>query len=118
MAILTTAQKTYIRSNTGDNGTPPHLDDDYLQYLYDNNAGSDLNKTVYWAIRALIGIASTKVSQSNARTGDSKSEQQWREALENMAKDWGAITGLGASSASVGSINLGIDEEIDSYNIT
>ena len=87
---LTTAQITHIRNNTGDTDTAsPNLDDTYLQYLYDNDGDSDLDQTIYYAVRALLGIAAQKVSTSNSRTGDSKSSQQWFEHLQSLEKTWG-----------------------------
>lgn len=119
MADLTASEITYIRNITGDTDTAsPHLSDTFLEYLFDNKAGSDVDKTVVWAIRALLGIAANKVSQSNARTGDSKSNQQWFEHLQSLLSTWEGITGLQSSTVTIGSINLGIDEEDDEFDIT
>ncbi len=119
MATLTTAQITHIRNNTGDIDTAsPELGDSYLQYLYDNDADSDLDKTIYFAIRALLGTAAQKVSTANSRTGDSKSSQQWFEHLQALEKTWGYKTGLNVNTATMGTINLGIDEEDSLFNIT
>lgn len=119
MATLTANQITYIRNNTGDIDTSsPYLSDSYLQYLYDNDADSDLDMTVYFAIRSLLGIAAQKVSTSNSRTGDSKSNQQWFEHLKDLEKSWGMKTGANLGTVTAGSINLGIDEEDSEFNIT
>ncbi len=119
MADLSASDKTYIRNMTGDTDTTsPHLSDDFLEYLFDNKADSNVDKTVVYALRSLLGIAAEKVSQSNARTGDSKSNQQWYEHLLSLISKWEGITGLSASTVTTGTINLGIDEEDETFNIT
>jgi hypothetical protein len=119
MATLTANQITHIRYSIGDTNTSdPHLSDAYLQYIYDNDGDSDMDDTIYFAIRALMGIAAEKVSMSNSRTGDSKSNQQWFEHLQAMEKAWGMKTGQNLGTATAGTINLGIDEEDSEYDIT
>lgn len=119
MADLSANEITYIRTITGDTNTAdPDLSDTFLEYLFDNKADSDVDKTVVWALRSLMGKASRKVSESNARTGDSKSQQQWFEHLQALHNEWSALTGLGSSTVTTGTINLGIDEEDSEFNIT
>lgn len=122
MADLTATEITFIRNQIGDTNTSsPHLSDTYLEYLFDNLAGSDVNKTIVYAISALMGIASSRVSTSNSRTGDSKSDQQWFEHLERLLKVWENKTGEYLSRGGLvttGTINLGIDEEDDQFDIT
>lgn len=115
MTTLTTNDKAYIRLMIK-NATYPT--DDNLQYFYDNQADSDLDKTVYYALLALLADAQSKVATSNARTGDSKSSQQEFEHLERMIAYWGNKTGASLGTATIGTINLGIDEEDSEYNIT
>jgi hypothetical protein len=118
MATLTTEQKTHIRNNIGDtHATDPELSDVYLQYLFDNEAESDVNKTIVWALRALLGKSKRYTSQSNARTGDSKSRNQSFDHLEKLLKDWESRTGL-QPEATISYLNLGIDEETSDVNIT
>ena len=82
MATLTSDEITHIRFQIGDTDTSdPNLSDAYLQYIHDNDGASTIDHTIYYAIRSLMGVASTKIAQSNARTGDSKSYQQWFEHL-------------------------------------
>ena len=122
MADLTAAQITYIRTIIGDTDTSdPDLSDVFLEYLFDNDADSNVNYTIVYAIRALMGFASRQVSTSQANTGDSKSSQQWFEHLKDLLKLWENITGLAGSTVgtvTTGTINLGIDEEDDQFNIT
>lgn len=122
MADLTASEITFIRNQIGDtNATNPDLSDTYLEYLFDNLAGSDVNKTVVYAISALMGIAASKVSHSNSLTGESKSYNQWFEHLERLLKIWENKTGEYLSSGGLvttGTISLGIDEEDENFDIT
>ena len=115
MATLTAPDIEYIRLMIS-NATYPT--DANLQYFYDNQADSDLNKTVYYSLVALMSQAAQKVSASNARTGDSKSVNQYFDHLLKMVEDWGIKTGEGLPVATIGTINLGIDEENSEFNIT
>lgn len=115
MATLTANELIYIRRNTGDSLIPA---DSYLQYIHDNQADSDLDTTVYYALLAVRADKAKMVSESNARTGDSHSRQQYFEHLDDMIKDWGTRTGAGIPLVTTGTINLGIDEEDDQFNIT
>jgi hypothetical protein len=118
MADLSANEIIHIRNVTGDTDTnDPNLSNTYLEYLFDNEAGSDVDKTIVWALRALLGIASRGVSQSNAKTGDSKSYNQWFDHLEKLLKDWESRTGL-QPAATISYLNLGIDEETSDVNIT
>jgi hypothetical protein len=118
MADLSANEIIDIRKQIGDTDTSdPYLSDTYLEYLFDNRAGSDVDKTIVWALRALLGIASRGVSQSNARTGDSKSYNQWYNQLEQRLKDWESRNGL-QPTATISYLNLGIDEETSDVNIT
>ena len=108
MATLTADQITYIRANTGDATFPA---DSYLQYLYDNQASSDLDTTVYYALLAIYAQDKQKTSRSNNRTGDSKSENQYLDNLEDLIKMWAMKTGANIATATLGVLNLGIDEE-------
>ena len=121
MADLTAAQITYIRTTIGDTATTPDLSDEFLEYLFDNDADSNVNYTIVYAIRALIGFASRKVAHTNSLTGETKQYQQWFEHLKDQLKIWENITGLAGSTVgtvTTGTINLGIDEEDEQFNIT
>lgn len=116
---LSSDEITYIRFNTGDTDTAsPLLSDAYLNYLYSNKADSDVDKTIVWALRSLLGLSADEVSQSSSRTGDSKSRQQWYEHLQGLLSKWEGITGELGSLVTTGSINLGIDEEDSDFDIT
>lgn len=102
-------------------GGVSYVTDDQLDYIYANVADSDVNVTIAWALRQMCIRLSGKVSTSNARTGDSKSEQQEREAVCAAANQWANLVGVNTGqlgSVSVGTINLGIDEEDSGHNIT
>ena len=115
MTALTPNELTYIRTNTGNSTIPA---DSYLQFIFDNQADSDLDTTVYFALLAVRADSAVKVSESKSRTGDSHSRQQYFEHLDTMIKDWGTRTGAGLAVATTGTINLGTDEEDDQFNIT
>jgi hypothetical protein len=119
MADLTPDEISYIRFNIGDtNISSPRLSDTYLEYLFDNKADSDVDKTIVWALRSLLGGAADEVQQSNQRTGDSKSRQQYFEHLQSLLKKWEGITGEIGSLVTTGTINLGIDEEDQNFDIS
>ena len=122
MADLTATEITHIRNVIGDTDTSdPDLSDTYLEYLFDNDGASDVDQTIVYAIAALMGKASRLVSTSQANTGDSKSAQQWFEHLKDLLKMWENKTGVYLSRgglATTGTINLGIDEEDDQFDIT
>lgn len=115
MATLTSDEKAYIRANTGNSTVPT---DDYLQYIHDNQADSDLDTTVYFALLAVRADLAKKAASSNSRTGDSQSRNQGFDHLDTMIKSWGIRTGAGIPSVTIGTINLGIDEEDDTFDIT
>ena len=122
MADLTATEITHIRNVIGDTDTSdPDLSDTYLEYLFDNDGASDVDQTIVYAIAALMGKASRLVSTSQANTGDSKSAQQWFEHLKDLLKMWENKTGVYLSRGGLvttGTINLGIDEEDDQFDIT
>jgi hypothetical protein len=115
MATLTSDQTTYIRANTTDD--TDIVSDVYLQYLYDNQAGSDVDKTIYYALLKIRAHYRTSVNNTNQRTGDSKSLGSIVENINDEISDWGMRTGEGVHTATIGTINLGIDEEDDRFDI-
>ena len=117
---LTSDEITYVRNSIGDTDASNYdLNDTYLNYLDNNQADGDTDAVIVYALRALLGLAARKVSQANARTGDSKSEQQWFEHLQSLLTFWESRVSLtSGGSVSTGTINLGIDEEDDQFDIT
>lgn len=113
----------YVRSmlpDTDSTGTG-YVTNEQLDYLYENKAGSDVDKTIAWALRQMCMKWSEKVGKSNARTGDTTQNQQAREAICARADEWANLAGVNTgqlATVSIGTINLGIDEEDDSFNIT
>lgn len=98
-----------------------YVSDDQLNYIYANKASSDVDKTIAWALRQMCIKLSSLVGRSNTATGDTQQQQQEREAVCDAAEAWARMTGIPSGTAGVvttGTINLGIDEEDDSFNIT
>ena len=98
-----------------------YVTDAQLDYLYANKAESDADKTIAWALRQMCIRLSGKVSKSNARTGDSTQDVQEREAVCEAANMWANLAGVNTGqlgTVTTGSINLGIDEEDDLFDIT
>lgn len=104
----------------GDIRTDPILTDSDIDYLYDNKAGEDVDKTVAYALQTKCASLSSKVAKSDSDGGFNTQYQQERESICALAAEWAAITGinlgLGAASIQTGEMSLGIDEEsIDIY---
>lgn len=101
---LTAAEEAYIRENAGDSGITPKLADATLQAIYDDaeQGNSDLDRTVYFAIRRLYAIAVREfVSVSSPVTGMAVARSPFSH-YERLLKLWGDITGIGLGQ-SIGS---------------
>lgn len=113
----------YVRSwlPALDSNDVAYLSNDTLDYIYANKAGSDADKTIAWALRQMCVLSSLKVSQSNSRTGDSKQYGEARDAICKQADSYANLVGINTGqigTATTGTINLGIDEEDSTFNIT
>jgi hypothetical protein len=98
-----------------------YVSDTQLNYLYDNIAASSVNATIAWALKQMCIKSSNLVGRTNAATGDTVQSQQEREAICAAAQAWANIAGIPSGAVGMvttGSINLGIDEEDSSFNIT
>lgn len=100
---LSTTEKAYIRDNTGDNESSAYkLSDATLQAIYDDatQGGSDLDKTVYYALRRLVGIYAREVdSVTSPQTGLSYAASQRFKNAQKLLELWGGITGIGVGFA-------------------
>lgn len=110
---LSASDVNYIRSMLphSASGQPEYVTEDQLNYLYVNKAGSDLDKTIAYALRQMCIKLSHLVGRTNRETGDTAQQQQEREAVCAQAEQWATMTGVLGGAATTGSISLGIDEE-------
>lgn len=113
MPISTDANAlAYIRAMMGDTDSADYyLTDSEIDYLYDNKADSDVDKTIAWGLRQMCAKAFRKVSRSNPETGDNVQAVQEREALCALAEYWARTTGILGGAVTKGELSLGIDEE-------
>lgn len=112
---LTSDNLTYIRAMTG--ASTSDVSDVLLNYFYANQAAGVVDNVIVYCLRAQLAQQKAQVTQTNSRTGDTHAHNQYFEHLKDMLKDWESRTGL-TPPATVGSINLGIDEEDTFFNIT
>lgn len=100
---LSVAELAYLRSMlpTYAATDPAYVTDDQLNYLYANKAGSDLDKTIAYALRQMCIKLSNKVARTNTATGDTVQSQQEREAVCAAAEQWAKDTGVLGGSASL-----------------
>lgn len=91
----------YVRSMlpTKAASDPAFVTDDQLNYLYANKAGSDLDKTIAYALRQMCIKLSNLVARTNQATGDTQQQQQEREAVCKQAEQWAKDTGVLSGSA-------------------
>lgn len=113
MPISTDANAlAFIRAQIGDTDTnDEYLTDTEIDYLYDNYADSDVQKTIAWALDQMCAKAFRKVSRTDPNTGDNVQAVQEREALCEQAKKWARRTGILSNAVTTGELSLGIDEE-------
>lgn len=111
----------YIRGQIGDlregGGvrTDTILDNDMIDYIYDNDAGENVDKTITIALDMKCASLSYKVAKSDTDAGFNTQYQQERESICEKARLWALKTGVGVgsgvSTATLGELSLGIDEE-------
>lgn len=114
MTALTPDELAYIRSMlpTVASGDAAYVTDPQLEYLYNNKADSDLDKTIAYALRQMCIKLSSLVARTNTATGDTVQSQQERQAVCNRADEWASMTGIPSGKSgqlSVGILSLGID---------
>lgn len=109
---LSAAELAYIRDNTGDNSdvvSALKLSDATLQAIYDDAAqgNSDLDRTVYFTLRRLVGIYAREVdSLTSPQTGFSYAASQRFNNVRKLLDIWGGITGLAVGiSVRTSSVN-------------
>lgn len=108
---LTTAQKEYVRDNSGDDLEPYEISDASIQAIYDDatQGNSDLDRVIVFVLRRRLGKAARMVSLSG-EFGSAQHNQKY-EQIERLIQRWEGMTGLGGSGIlSAGVLNLGIDE--------
>jgi len=121
--VLSSDEVTYIRSQSGDDDnslepapdtSDPIVSDTMLNYYFDNRTDGTnderLDKTIVWTLREMKAATAHKVQRTNLE-GESKSAQQFFEHIEKLLEEWEKRTGLAGGIATIGTINLGIDEE-------
>lgn len=117
---LSVVDLAYVRSMlpTYASTDPVYVTDDQLNYLYANKAGSDLDKTIAYALRQMCIKLSNRVARTNTATGDVVQSQQEREAVCAAAAEWADITGVltGSTVLTTGFVTRqdGYSQDIDS----
>jgi len=98
---LSVADLAYVRSMlpTVASSNAAYVTDDQLNYLYANKAGSDLDKTIAYALRQMCVKLSNLVARTNTATGDTQQQQQERQAVCDQAAQWAKETGVLGGSA-------------------
>ena len=94
---MTAAELATVRRRIGDNLTTYALSDTELNAIYDSTTtgNSDLNRTTYFALLELWGMAIGLVDKSNEVDSLSLSSSQKFDHLEKLLTYWGGVTGLG-----------------------
>lgn len=109
MATLNTADEEWLRDITGntDSDQPDQLTQSQLNAEY-TRAGGDLEVTVVYVLRRLLGLARKWTDHSGETRSESRS-QRW-EHLKELLEIWERKTGLAGGRLSIGMMNLGLDE--------
>lgn len=116
---LSVSELAYIRAMLPTVATTDiaYVTDTLLQYYYDNGAGSDLDKTIAYALRQMCVKLSNLVARTNTSTGDTVQSQQEREAVCAQAAQWAKDTGVlsGAAVLTTGFVTRqdGYSDDID-----
>lgn len=113
VAALTNDEKEYIRSMAGDSCTTPTIGDALLEKFWQRTDGSEC-KTIVYLLRALIADAQTKYDQGNRQSGEYQSRNQVAREMRKTLADWERRCGMSGGALSVGVMDLGIDQEVDS----
>lgn len=113
---LSTAEKLYIRNQIGDSPTTPLVTDDDLNYYFDNrvtatDSNEKLDQTIVWALRQLTAELQHLVNENMSETGVAKAAQQHYEHVVANLDKWEKRMGMSGGKVTLGTINLGIDEE-------
>lgn len=119
---LTAAEFTSYRQLTGDEAATQILTDAIIQALYDRAVLYDLDTTtteavtIVFMLRRFLGLARLKVDVGAGEFEIEKRSQYFKNLME-MLKYWEAIagaggwTGDGIGGLSVGTIDLGLDQD-------
>ena len=113
---LSTDEKLYIRNQIGDSSANPLVTDVDLNYYFDNrvtatDSNEKLDQTIVWALRQLKASLQSYVSQTHSETGVTKAAQQHIEHVCTTLDAWEKRMGMSGGKVTLGTINLGIDEE-------
>lgn len=116
---LTADELAYIRSMmpTVASTDAAYVTDTQLNYLYDNKADSDLDKTIAYALRQMCVKMSGLVGRTNTATGDTVQAQQERESVCAQADAWASMTGIPSGRGgilTISAIDLNLDADEDS----
>jgi hypothetical protein len=120
--ITDDAELNYVRVQAGDTSTSPLVSDTEIDYYFDNrttaSANNDkLDETIVWTLRQMKAKLQPKVSETHSETGVTKAAQQHFEHVCETLESWEKRTGLSGGIATIGTINLGIDEESSEVSI-
>jgi hypothetical protein len=116
VADISAADIATVRRRTGDNSDEPDLDDAAINAIYISTSlgQNDLNRTTYFAVLELYGLASVLVDKSSEVDNLSLRHSQKFDHLEKLLKLYGDMTGLSASAGiTAGVIDLNIDSTED-----
>ena len=113
---LSTDDKLYIRNQIGDSSASPLVTDVDLNYYYDNrvtasDSNEKLDQTIVWSLRQLKAKLQGYVSETHGETGVTKAAQQHFEHVCTNLDSWEKRMGMSGGKVTIGTINLGIDEE-------
>lgn len=116
MATLTTEQILEVRRKSGDvNLTNPDVDNQTLQYYFDQYCEGRLDYLIVHVLRDRVGISANNIRTTNEQ-GIQADRQLQHEQLERLLKRWEARTGLGdESSVSTGYADLALGDPDDDY---
>lgn len=122
MPITDVTDLNYVRTQAGDTSGSPLVDDVEIDYYFDNrttaSANNDkLDETIVWTLRQMKAKLQPMVQETHSETGVTKSAQQHFEHVCKTLDSWEKRTGLSGGVATLGTINLGIDEEDSEVSI-
>lgn len=118
MATLTAEQITDLRMVIGDHVEPYRLSDDVVQAQYSEATANApvaslvLPYSYVYCLRRLWGLSRLEVDRTNELSGDRVLHSQIEDTTKILLDYWEGRAGLsGKGIITVGTINLGIDED-------
>ena len=121
MPTLAAQQIDDVRNMTGDTCQPYDATDEYMQYLYDNQASTaplcmssdPLGGLKYYVLERRFARASVLTDETDSGSGVTRKLSQKRDAIEKLLERQAEKCGFGGGVATISTLDLGIDRDCE-----